>query len=187
MNRWLVLLCLIPAVALGYNPSPAELLSKMEAGWRKVKAVPAHLRLYDGSGQSLGERPQAVAAQAAPAPKDPEGFVSFTRFLAGGDYLAAQVPTLLAADATTGVGRLDTTICYRLEGRTERAWLRKADLVPVKVERLVVDGVWEVTSFLDIVLLEDRYPYPARTEFVRAGKLLFVETLIRDAAQPPAP
>jgi hypothetical protein len=81
-------------------------------------------------------------------------------------------------DAKTTLTRIGSDVCYLLEGPGSRLWIRKADLIPLKVEILEIDGWWTTYLYLDLVPLSENMVFPSRTEVLHNGEIVFIENMI---------
>ena len=190
------LLLLLPSISFAYSP-PADLLLKKMAGlWDKAAPVQVNLILETGDGKLIEEaspvlplrKEEGTGGDDVSAEVDVfrrGGYVPFHLLTVEPDFLFGSLRTeLLGEEPSVRLDRIDSVICYYIEGPRLRLWLRKSDLMPVKSGILARTGIWTISRYLDMTQVGSRLPYPARTEVSRGGEIVMVERLARHTAAP---
>lgn len=176
------------AIAIAYTPTAPEILSRMEATLRRADPVEARVVREGPDGKVLEEVVLAV-------PGKPGSMMSLQAALdlpyilvtLPTEELTEILPTVASEDASVALGRLDGKVCYILEGKNERLWISKGELLPLKIEFLSEKWLGTAYLYLDMVKLSEKVRYPSRTEVWRDGELVLVERLIPATASTDKP
>lgn len=183
-----LVLWLIPSLCLAYNPPVFEILSRMETALRKpdplvvdiIRETPDGSVLHEGFIRIPAESPEETAVQE-------EFALPFSLLTLPKDDVLEVFSSLSDNNASVSLDRYEGSVCYLLEGASQRLWLRKKDLVPLRAESLKGSGEWTVYLYFDLTSLSNDLFYPARTEVQRSGSLLMVERLIPAVAATDQP
>jgi hypothetical protein len=178
----------IGAVLLAFTPTAPEILSKMTATLRRVDAVEARVVRERPDGEILEEKLLTVPVKPGTIQATQEILdlpYSVTTLPAG--ELSKMLPGLDSEDTPVTLGRLNGKVCYILNGRNERLWISKGDLLPRKIEILGGDRLGSVYLYLDMIQLSPKVPYPSRTEVWQGGELILVERLLPASASNREP
>ena len=188
MRTLTVTLLLMPSLCLAYNPSVKEILSRMETMLRRsdpvllqvIRETPDASRQHEIQVTVPADLPEDAAA-------DDDVLIPFSSLTLPLDTPVNALPSLFDEDAIVKLDRFGGTICYLLEGRSERLWLRKNDLVPLKVESLSAFGKKMTYVYLDHANISEKSVYPSRTEILQDESLVMVEHLVPARARPDQP
>ena len=142
------------SITIAYTPTAPEILSKMEAALRRVDPVEARVVREGPDGKILEEVVLAV-------PGKPGSMMSLQATLdlpyilvtLPTEELTEILPTVASEDASVALGRLDGKVCYILEGKNERLWISKGELLPLKIEFLSEKWLGTAYLYLDMVKL----------------------------------
>lgn len=189
----LILLLLIPRNTWGYLPAAPELMDRMYSShWTRANPVEIDIRLEDPGGD-MGEDMTVLFPPADVTADDVDGFLpgapstNLLLALSTGPSAAERIfPSLFQADTPVDLSRVDRTVCYLIDGRNVRLWLRKEDYLPMRLDVLEGNGVWIASRFLEYVPVSGQLVYPSSTEVYRGAELLFLERLVLppDRAHP---
>jgi len=175
-------------IALAYTPTAPEILTKMEATLRRVTPVEARVVIEDPTGKVLEEIVMTI-------PGKPGSIVSlqgvidlpYALLTLPTEEVTGVLPSLASEDTIVALGRLDGKVCYILEGGSERLWISKGGLIPLKIEILSEKQLETAYLYLDMVNLSEKIQYPSRTEVWRDGELILVERLLPATASTDGP
>jgi len=186
----IIILTLIPSVCSAYIPPAAELIERMSSHFQRVKTVQVSVALEDVEGHLLQDKLVTVPMRPGDEPVGRPaallaGYLPFPFLTDGARDLQSILPSLFAGDSNVNYVRLDGTICYLVEGRGTRLWIRKKDLYPLRAEVLMETGRWVTCLYLNPVLLTKGMSYPSRTEVRIDGNLEYIERL--SSSKPDAP
>jgi len=176
------------AAALAYSPTAPEILSKMEATLRRADPVEARVVREGPDGKVLEELILTVPGQSGSTASLQSALdLPYTLITLPTEELIEELPTVSSEDTPVGLGRLNGTVCYILEGKDERLWISKGELLPLKLEILSEKRLGTAYLYLDMVKLSEKVQYPSRTEVWRDGELLLVERLLPATASTDKP
>jgi len=175
------LIFLLPSICWAYSPSPSIVLSRMNSLWRQADSVEVQLQLENRRGKLLEEKLQTVPSDGQIGTSVVKNGISFripfALLTAPRDSYLDILSPLYHEDAKTTLTRIGSAVCYLLEGPGSRLWIRKADLIPLKVEIMEIDGGWTTYLYLDLVPLSENMVFPSRTEVHHNGKIIFIENM----------
>lgn len=176
------------AITLAYSPAAPEILLKMEAALRRVDPVQVRVVRESPEGKTVEEAILTVPGKAGSTEILQRVLdLPYVLMTLPGEELAESIPTAASEEAKVTLGRVDGKICYILEGRDERLWIGKNDLIPFKIEVLAEKRMGTRYLYLDMIQLSDEVFYPSRTEVWRGGELILVERLIPAVASSEGP
>ncbi len=193
------LLLLLPSISFAYTPPADLLLERMARLWANATPVEVNLVLETDRGKQIGEAstvlPLRIEEGAETAEFSTEvdvfyhgGYVPFHLLTVEAEQLFGSLRAdLLGENPAVRLDRIDSIICYYIEGARIRLWLRKSDLMPLKAGIRSRTGAWTESRYLEIADIGRRLPYPARTEVFGNTELVMVERLSLDTAEPDQP
>jgi len=187
-----VILVLVPSVCNAYILPAADLLGRMSSHFQRIKTVQVSVTLEDVDGRLLQENLVTVPMRPGEEPADRHdallaGYLPYPFLTMDVKNLRSILPSLFAGDAGVRFTRLDSTVCYLVEGTGARLWIRKKDLYPLRAEVLTETGRWVTCLYLDPVHLTKRMVYPSRTEVRIEGNLEYIERLSLSKPNAPSP
>ena len=176
------------AAALAYTPTAPEILIKMEATLRKANPVEAMVVREGPDGEIIEETTLAVPA----TPGSTESLLTaldlpYALLTLPTEELTKVLSTVTSKSASVTLGRLNGKVCYILEGKDERLWVSKGELLPMKIEILSKKRLGTSYLYLDMVKLSEKIQYPSRTEVWRDNELILVERLQPSTASSDGP
>jgi len=176
------------AAALAYTPTAPEILTKMEAALRRVDQVEARVVREGADGKVLEEAVLAVPGDSGSTETLQAALDRpYTLITLPPVVLTLALHEVASADTTVTLGRLDGVVCYILEGKEERLWISKGELLPRKIEVLSENRLGTAYLYLNMVKLSEKVQYPSRTEVWRDGELVLVERLLPAIAATDEP
>ena len=176
------------AAALAYTPTAPEILTKMEAALRRAGPVQAVVVREGPDGEIIEETTLAVPA----TPGSTESLLTaldlpYALLTLPTEELTKVLSTVTSKSASVTLGRLNGKVCYILEGKDERLWVSKGELLPMKIEILSKKRLGTSYLYLDMVKLSEKIQYPSRTEVWRDNELILVERLQPSTASSDGP
>ncbi len=187
------IILLLPSISFAYSPPADKLLSDMAKLWNKARPAAVRLVLETADGNELGEISATLPLRGEDVIPEVDlfgqgGYLPFHLLTVDKDTLFGTLRTrILGENPSVRLDRLDTVICYLIEGDRVRIWLRKEDFMPVKSEILTHKRTWTASLYLEIASVANNLPYPARTEISRNGELLMIERLATDNKDDTTP
>ncbi|MEE8546985.1 MAG: hypothetical protein V3S63_02655 [bacterium] len=187
------IILLLPSISFAYSPPADKLLSDMAKLWNRARPATVNLVLETADAKELGEVSTILPLRGEDVIPEVDlfgqgGYLPFHLFTVDKDSLFGTLRTrLLGENPSVRLDRLDTVICYLIEGDRVRIWLRKDDFMPVKSEILTHKRTWTASLYLKTVSVANNLPYPARTEISRDGALLMIERLVTDIKDNTTP
>ena len=170
---------LISPLFLAYNPPVEEIVSRMETALRRSDPVILKVVRETPDASLRSELQIKIPADSVQdSAADPAALFPFSSLTLPAEELPGLLPSLYDGNASVRLARFQGFICFVLEGRTERLWLRKTDYIPLKVELLPAFGGWTTSVYLDLINVSKKAVYPSRTETLQNGTLVMVERLI---------
>ncbi len=187
------IILLLPSISFAYSPPADELLKDMAKLWNKARPSAVSLVLETADAKELGEVSAILPLRGDDVIPEVDlfgqgGYLPFHLLTVDKDSLFGTLRTrILGENPSVRLDRLDTVICYLIEGNRVRIWLRKNDFMPVKSEILTHKRTWTASLYLETVSVANNLPYPARTEISRNGELLMIERLATDIKDNTTP
>ena len=183
-----LLIWTLGVTALAYTPTAPEILSKMTAALRRADPVEVRVVREEPDGDALEEVLLVVPGKPGSA-ANLQAVLDFPYSLITlpTEELIETIPSVASESTTVTLGRLDGVVCYILEGKVERLWISKIELMPQKLEILSGKRLGTDYLYLDMVNLSEKVRYPSRTEVWRNGDLVLVERLLPAIASTDGP
>lgn len=178
----------ISAAVLAYTPTAQEILLKMSATLRKTPPVETKVIREDPDGDFIEEVLLTVPGRAGSTKNLKASLdLPYAMITLPAEELREIFPSIASTEAMVNLGRLNGKVCYILEGKDERLWVSKNDLIPLKVEILSEKRLGTHYLYLNMVKLSEKAYYPSRTEVWRDGELILVERLVPAATSTEEP
>jgi len=176
------------AAALAYTPTAPEILSKMETTLRRASPVEATVVRERPDGEVIEEAVLTVpgnpgSTESLQAALD----LPYALLTLPTEEIIEIFPTITSKSALVNLGRLDGKVCYILEGKDERLWISKGELLPLKIEILSNNRLGTSYLYLNMVKLSEKIQYPSRTEVWQGDELVLVERLLPATASSDGP
>ena len=186
-----LLTLLLPASSPAYTPPGPELMKKLQSFWARSRPVQVTVTLESVAGEEVREERITVPVKKLDPRPDREqilreGYVPFRYLTAPEEEISALLPSLMAPTSRVSMTRIEDAICFLVEGSGARIWLRKADLVPLRLELSSSSGEVLTMRYLEPTKLSERVQYPSRTEIERNGEVVYYERVHRPD-QPSTP
>ena len=186
------ILVLMPGVCSAYIQPSGDILAKMSTQIQRAKTVQASVVLEDPDGHILQQNIVNIPMRPGEEPVGRReallaGYLPFKFLTTGREDLKSILPSLFADDSAASYTRFGGAVCYLLEGRKARLWIRKKDLFPMQAAVLTEEGTWITSLYLDPVALSRRIAYPSRTEVRKDKDLEFMELLSIPGQNVPSP
>ena len=176
------------AAALSYTPTAPEILIKMEATLRRAGPAQAMVVREGPDGKVIEETTLAVPAKPGSTESLQAALdLPYALLTLPTEELTEVLSSVTSKSASVTLGRLDGKVCYILEGKDERLWVSKGELLPMKIEILSNKRLGTSYLYLDMVKLSEKTQYPSRTEVWRDNELILVERLLPAIASSDGP
>jgi hypothetical protein len=183
-----LILWFVPSLCLAYNPSAMEILSLMETALRKPDPVVVQIVRETPEGTWQREHSVRIPADSPETTAADQDFpFPFSFLTLPTDNVLSALKSIADGNGSVKLDRFEGSVCYLLEGRGERLWLRKRDFIPLKLESLSAPGEWTAYIYSDLISISGEAVYPSRTEVRRNGSLVVVERVIPARATPDEP
>lgn len=177
----LAVIILTPAPAAAYAPPPHSVLYRMATALHRGKAAEIQVTLADGTGEILEDGLVTIPLAEPIHHGERRGGIPFTApfylFTLPLESYPAFTSYLLGEEAVTAYTRIDRQVCYLLSGGPVRLWVRKADLVPLRLELAETDGTVTRYEYVDPSPAGGKHLYPVQTVVTNSGRTLYTETL----------
>lgn len=187
------IILLLPSISFAYSPPADQLLKDMAKLWDRSRPANVMLVLETADGDEVGEASATLPLRGEDTIPEVDlfgqgGYLPFHLLTVDKDSLFGTLrDQMLGENPTVRLDRLDSVICYLIEGERVHLWLRKDDFMPLKSEILNHKGSWTSARYLETVSVSKNLPYPARTEISGDGELIMIERLVTDTQNDTTP